>query len=518
MYNDPPEFEMTCDELEEFALSRLKVLRKIEDLKTRNMAGEQFKKNLEKAITDHFTPSNHLLSCIQAEYQEKKGKLGGGNSMGIGTNNNNNQLSNKVMRMLKQQAQTKLDIASHFILRLAYCKTEELRRWFVTQECALFKYRFEKVASPTISSSSSTQQGILTFLQMNDLHYQEVSEEEKYRIKQFLVKIPVWNSTSSSTKSKGGDIKVPSDSEVDSAIYYKIPFYEASDLIANRSCYVYGGYAYVPLNKIVSIVTAKFRTNLSRSLAIASRVASQAMSTYAPQMAPLLNNMNSQYTGRDYNDQHSSVNDGDYELTSRTIDNYVASMPLCMSQLHAGLKRDSKLRHHGRLQYGLFLKGAGMSMEESLIFFQRIFSKLMTAEQFQKNYSYNIRHMYGKEGKRANYTPYNCTKIVLGNPPQTNGDHHGCPYKHYDDDNLSALLGKMNIGTPADRDAIMGLKRGNHFQLACAKHFEVTHPGAANMKDLSINGVGDHPNAWYAASVSYNAAKSSDSTKSSESD
>ena len=89
--------------------------------------------------------------------------------------------------------------------------------------------------------------------------------------------------------------------------------------------------------------------------------------------------------------------------------------------------------------------------------------------------------------------------------------------KHYDDDNLSALLGKMNIGTPADRDAIMGLKRGNHFQLACAKHFEVTHPGAANMKDLSINGVGDHPNAWYAASVSYHAAKSGDGTKSSES-
>jgi DNA primase large subunit len=36
-------------------------------------------------------------------------------------------------------------MVSHFVLRLAYCRTDELRRWLLTQECALFRYRFNKL-------------------------------------------------------------------------------------------------------------------------------------------------------------------------------------------------------------------------------------------------------------------------------------------------------------------------------------------------------------------------------------
>ena len=45
------------------------------------------------------------------------------------------------------------DWISHFVLRLAYCRTEDLRRWFLTQEVALLKYRLNN------QNTSSTKNG-----------------------------------------------------------------------------------------------------------------------------------------------------------------------------------------------------------------------------------------------------------------------------------------------------------------------------------------------------------------------
>jgi DNA primase large subunit len=41
-----------------------------------------------------------------------------------------------------------------------------------------------------------------------------------------------------------------------------------------------------------------------------------------------------------------------------------------------------------------------------------------------------------EQGRRKDYTPYNCTKIIMGTAPG-NGEYHGCPFKHYDEGSLS---------------------------------------------------------------------------------
>lgn len=70
--------------------------------------------------------------------------------------------------------------------------------------------------------------------------------------------------------------------------------------------------------------------------------------------------------------------------------------------------------------YVLFLHLTQFSLPLSLTF----------ALQFDKAYAYSIRHMFGKEGKRTDYTPYSCMKVILSNPP-SQGDYHGehSPFK-----------------------------------------------------------------------------------------
>ncbi len=55
--------------------------------------------------------------------------------------------------------------------------------------------------------------------------------------------------------------------------------------------------------------------------------------------------------------------------------------PLCALQLHQSLRAHHHLRHHGRQQYGLFLKGIGLSLEEALKFWRAEFSKVMDGDK-----------------------------------------------------------------------------------------------------------------------------------------
>lgn len=443
-YSEPPNAEMALDEFEESALARLKVLRKIEEMKTRNLPQDAFRAALDTSAR-----------------------------------------TNLPTRQIDQN--------SHFILRAAYCRTEDLRRWFLAQECALFRHRLERLASSSAGSGDGNN-ALREFLIRNDFRFDRVNDREKERLRSCLLSIP------------GGPTN---PIEYQRAEYCRVPFVQALELVSRRECHVERGYAYVPLSKVVSIVAAKFRASLSKSLALSAGVFNQVVHEEGARIGPLLRSMNSQYTGPGGPGGNEKDALGEDVLTAATVDDLAArNMPLCMSRSHNGLKQDHKLKHQGRLQYGLFLKGAGMSLEEHTLFFQKEFTRIMTPEQFEKGYGYSIRHMHGKEGKRASYTPYSCAKIIFGNPPQSSVEHHGCPYRHYDDSNLSALLTKMRIGNSSDRDSILRLKKENNFQLACLKHFEVTHPGAATAVDVDVEGVGNHPNAWFMASVSYGRAKS----------
>ncbi len=134
-----------------------------------------------------------------------------------------------------------------------------------------------------------------------------------------------------------------------------------------------------------------------------------------------------------------------------------------MKVLHQKLVVNHKLKHFGRLQYGLFLKGAGLTMKESLDFWKGEFCKKIPIEKFEKEYAYNIRHAYGQEGKRTDYTPWSCASILRRDAPSQE-EYHGCPFKNYEAGQLVKVLD--SYGVPADKlTNILKLKAGKEFQV-----------------------------------------------------
>jgi len=191
-------------------------------------------------------------------------------------------------------------------------------------------------------------------------------------------------------------------------------------------------------------------------------------------------------------------------LTAAVVDDLVQYFPMCARQLHTTLRREKKLLHNGRLQYGLFLKGVGLSVDEALIFWRKSFS-LIDDDEFQKKYRYNVRHAYGLEGTRRNYKPMSCQQIIMERRP-TAGQIHGCPYREMAIDNLVVGLGTMGI---SDKDVIRHVREdveAKKFHVACSRVFEHIHAKELKReKEASGMPVGlteniIHPNEYFTRS------------------
>ena len=165
----------------------------------------------------------------------------------------------------------------------------------------------------------------------------------------------------------------------------------------------------------------------------------------------------------DFEYQGGAKKDGETRISLANID-FLAkqSYPPCMLSLHGALRGNHHLKHFGRLQYGLFLKGIGLTLEESLHFWKAEFVKgAIDGDKFDKQYAYNIRHSYGKEGKRADYTPWSC-KRVINNKPGV-GEYHGCPFKTFKEETLTDfLIGSYGL-TAEEVTPILNKRRDNQF-------------------------------------------------------
>ncbi|KAI0444548.1 DNA primase, large subunit [Xylaria telfairii] len=412
-YATPPTADITLEQFEQWAIDRLRILAELEACSFRNKSQPETASHMEPLLNKYLLlePNSSSSSKLSEERQK--------------------------------------DHYSHFILRLAFASTEDLRRRFSRVETMLFRLR--------LADEGLTEKN--AFIQSVNLDCEQVTENERNKYRNELAAV---------TSFKKGS--------TEEETWIKVDWERVPDLVESRRVFVKAGKAYVPSKEQASMVVAEFTKRLDRALDLTARALPRLDED--DRLTPILNHLSKNFITPDASYASSSSSVPGADISARNVDTLSAHFPLCMQNLHRTLRRDAHLKHFGRLQYTLFLKGIGLNLEECLIFWRSAFHKI-TDDTFNKDYRYNVRHSYGDVGGDSNrrgggYSPFSCQKILMEHPPGP-GEAHGCPYRHFSLENLTALLQGVGITDRAVLHGVKEDKESQKFHMACNRVFEYVH-------------------------------------------
>jgi DNA primase large subunit len=272
MYASAPDVELGMSELEECCYMRLRLLRCIDQAKAKGLRGDDIAKVIDKAERGTMRTSGYWSD-------------------------------EELFR----------DQCSHFLLRLAFCRTEDLRRYFLISEVELFKFRFSFQSSD-----------VERFLRENGMKYEPISESELEEVQDQLQ-----NVRRASTFGKVVNASLRED-------HYMVPFEEVPDLVRSRRVFLRGGFAYVPQSELLSIVGGQYRARLSKALVDASRAWPSVQEAEADRLSAFLEHCSTQYMADDYAAEkkvgHETVSLATLPVLSKR------SFPLCMDSLNRKLQ------------------------------------------------------------------------------------------------------------------------------------------------------------------------------------
>lgn len=229
------------------------------------------------------------------------------------------------LKLTSEQKQLQ-DQVSFFMCKLAYCNhSEEAKQW-VTNETALFKIR------------------------MNERHPTEV-------LKQANIQFEIVN-------VQNIDYPIPEDRSAlekinDYGNRYKVPL-SLSACLLRMNYFPIRGYCYVTEEHLKEVVANLFRSGLELSLREAQK--HQITDDRIKAIISRVNNpdADNSYKAKDSKDR--VVNLENMEMVAHN------HFPPCMKKLFSSLKQNHHLKHFGRLQFGLFLKGVGLPLDDALRF------------------------------------------------------------------------------------------------------------------------------------------------------
>lgn len=202
-------------------------------------------------------------------------------------------------------------------------------RWFVDREVELFRLKFD----------SMTSQQKQSFLNANNLNYKRLNYDE--------VKYETFENQ---------DCEADQQSVRENLQFYKVKFIEVLNLISTRKCILKNGFAYV--TNLSSIIETIHRSYIEKGLLSTHRMVNVIKEDV--RIADLLKTIHNERPG------HGLVSTDGHTLIE-SIDSLATKyFPLCARMCHETLREKHHLKYFGRNQYQLFLKGIGVSLEDSL--------------------------------------------------------------------------------------------------------------------------------------------------------
>ncbi|CAI5439836.1 unnamed protein product [Caenorhabditis angaria] len=445
LYQTPPGDDISLMEFDEIAMERLKLLKSFENCKDSYRFNDQ-----------------EFVNRFRKQYVELKKLI----------------VLPKEVTFDKSREEIaecwRRDTIGHFILRLAFCRTPESQKWLTNLETDLFRFRFLHESPKNVTAA---------FEEMN-LNIQKITKEQKMEMLEDLV----------------DGCQIGAD-QVEICDFYRVEFTEALELIRRGNVHLDKGFAYFPYDDLVSIVAARFRNIMMAAMARSYKHLAilEEEGRLLPRLSRLANNV---YDGKAYNGGDVGQND---QITRFMIDKLsTKSFPPCMKNCHVNLRREHHLKFGARRQYGLFLKAIGLSLDEAMSMMRDEFTKKIPSDKFDKEYAYNIRYMYGKEGRRVAENGMSCSSIILRNPPSAM-DCHGCPFRHTEKHVLAQRLQKENFNKE-QIEKIINFSENNGYDKACTRFFEFSH----KLEEGALGCLITHPNQFFEESQKILNPKSED--------
>jgi len=150
-------------------------------------------------------------------------------------------LSSSTSGSTSLQGERQKDHYSHFILRLAFASTEDLRRRFSRVEAMLFRLRFQ---ADDLRERQAFVEGL-------NLDWEAVSDDERREYTEEL-------------RAAGGGYS----KRIEEESYFKVDWERVPELVESRRVFLKYGKAYVPGREQLSMVVAEFTSRLDKALEV----------------------------------------------------------------------------------------------------------------------------------------------------------------------------------------------------------------------------------------------------------